>query len=263
MWVSNSTFGPFSPPCHTRMNDGHAGHNRSKEARAAMPDWKPVPLLVSTLDMKPLRFWENQRRIVFLSKLSTFLTWDLGTWTKNPVWDLPSICQETSSGGRSKLLSAMPPTLVFHLSVSHRQPLKLNAGWNSLVRLANARFKKQKKVFPYQQAFIWHDNSKNLPSNSSTSLQWMSHQAPSNKYCLWFLWHTCFAVKLWRQWSLGWLTPSYSIKHTFLHSDFTSHRPHMPNLILKQLLLGILERAWEENQSCNENLNYVAATAAP
>lgn len=108
---------------------------------------KPVPLLVSTLDMKPLRFWENLRRIAFLSKLSTFLTWDLGTWTKNPVWDLPSICQETNSGGRSKVPSAMPPTLVFHLSVSHRQPLKLNAGWNSLVRLANARFKKQKKKY--------------------------------------------------------------------------------------------------------------------
>lgn len=146
--------------------------------------------------------------------------------------------------------------------MSHRQPLKLTAGWNSLVRFANARFKKQKKY-----SLLSRLSSDMIILKSAfqqfNSLQWMSHQAPSNKYCLWFLWDTCFAVKLWRQWSLDWLTPSYSIKHTFLHSDFTSHRPHMPNLILKQLLLGILERAWEENQSCNENLNYVAATAAP
>lgn len=73
---------------------------------------KPVPLLVSTFEMKPLMFWENpRRRIVFLLKLSTFLTWDLGTWTKNTVRDLQSSCQETNIGGRSKLLSAIPPTL--------------------------------------------------------------------------------------------------------------------------------------------------------
>lgn len=36
----------------------------------------------------------------------------------------------------------------------------------------------------------------------------------------------------------------------------------MPELMLKHLL-AILEGAWEQNQSCNENLNYVAASAAP
>lgn len=55
------------------------------------------------------------------------------------------MCQETNTGGRWKLLSAIPPTLVFHLSVSHRKPLKFPAGWNSLVRLADGRFKKLKK----------------------------------------------------------------------------------------------------------------------
>lgn len=47
-----------------------------------------------------------------------------------------------------------------------------------------------------------------------------------------------------------------------IYSFPASHRPYMPNLLLKQLLLGTFERAWEENQPCNQNLNYVAATAA-
>lgn len=33
--------------------------------------------------------------------------------------------------------------------------------------------------------------------------------------------------------------------------------------MLKQLLLGILQGGWEENQACSENLNYVSASAAP
>lgn len=147
----------------------------------------------------PEVFGKNKEEVFVLSKISTFLTCNLGTQTAQHL-GTPLGCRKSLSGNTEIQVahqSCFPPCLliqVFHLSGNHRQILKLMVGLKSLMRFF---FFLNLKAF-FISRLSWHANSKNLPSNSLTLLQWMSRQALSNKYHLWFLWHTCFAVKLWR-----------------------------------------------------------------
>lgn len=79
IWVSNSTFVPIPPGWMMGTQDTWGARKDVLSCQTR----KPVPLLVGTLEMKPLMFWENpRRRIVVSFQVKHVFTWDLGTWAK-------------------------------------------------------------------------------------------------------------------------------------------------------------------------------------
>jgi len=90
---------------------------------------------------------KSKEKIFVLSKIRTFLTWDLGTWTAQHLGTHVGFRKSVS--GNAKIQAAYHSCCllclllwVFRLSVSHRQSPKLMAGWKSLERSANIRFEK-------------------------------------------------------------------------------------------------------------------------